>query len=744
MQYKSKILVIILLLFSNHSIASSFNSNLDSLINNFPSGDSVLLQLKPNIDSIMTEANNSGDDELKSKAFLTRGLYHYNKREYSKSLWDFKKAYNYLKKSSNLKLLANIEYNLAKSYNRLNRRDSAIIFFKKSAANYKKAGDINKYGLQLNNTGLMFWIGTQYDSAIAYYQKALEVRKRIGDKDQLSTTLNNMGTIYYQWGAYSRAFEYYIQAMDYAKQLNNLRALSLYHTNIGLVYKDLGNFAEAKEYFINAIKYAEKANDIEAFGYAHNSLGDLFIEDKPDSAIEHFNLALSKYTDIDFISGSIIAYVGLGKAYLEKGEIDKAQKYFQMVLDESKRRDILLRIAEAYKYLGVVEEKKGNYSQAEKYYRRCIQLSKERSLKPFLRDAHKLLSELKAKQGNYPQAYEELQNYLTVRDMIENEAEGQKFRDLESRLKFEEYRNEIERERLLSEKRQQYINTLIIFVSIILVFVLALIRLNRKLRTTNKELREKNQLVIEQSSELEKKNEELKTLNKTKEKFFSIIAHDLKNPFFGLINYTDMLLKNFNTFTEEEVKEILKNTNNLAKNTFQLLENLLYLSSVRTGKIEYAPENCKINSLVNDSLNLYKQQIEEKEIKVNVNASQEHFAFVDKNMISLVIRNLIHNAIKFVNKKGTIKITIFEDDNKVCTAIQDNGIGMDKETLEQLFSPAGTKSNRGTSGEKGTGLGVLLCKEFVTINKGEIRVDSELGVGTKFVVCLPKSEVNSQ
>ncbi|MBE9468126.1 MAG: PAS domain-containing protein [Bacteroidetes bacterium] len=238
--------------------------------------------------------------------------------------------------------------------------------------------------------------------------------------------------------------------------------------------------------------------------------------------------------------------------------------------------------------------------------------------------------------------------------------------------------------------------------------------------------------------EILKKNEErLKELNATKDKFFSIIAHDLINPMGNILNLSELLSEKFSDYNDEQKNEFIKNINETSKHTYNLLLNLLEWSRTQTNRIKFAPQIFSIDEIVINNFDLMKSVAEAKNISLISNLNPDHKIFADKNMITTVMRNLISNAIKF-NQNGKITISSFKEDENIKISVIDTGLGIKKENLNKLFRIEENFSTKGTSGEKGTGLGLILCKEFVEKNSGKIWVESEVGKGSKFIITLKK------
>ena len=250
------------------------------------------------------------------------------------------------------------------------------------------------------------------------------------------------------------------------------------------------------------------------------------------------------------------------------------------------------------------------------------------------------------------------------------------------------------------------------------------------------DLKKAKKTISQQKEELENHREQLKALNVSKDKFFSIIAHDLRNPIAGFLNLTEVLTNNFDVFSEKESKEFIGAMNQASKQLYNLLENLLQWSRSQTGNITYEPKFVYVRKMIDNTIDTLMINIENKSIKININVNEKTLVFVDENMITTVIRNLISNAIKFTHPKGLISIRCVKKDEQVELSVIDNGVGIKKEDQEKLFRIDQHLTTQGTSEERGTGLGLILCKEFVERNGGKIWVESELNKGSSFKLTL--------
>jgi len=256
-----------------------------------------------------------------------------------------------------------------------------------------------------------------------------------------------------------------------------------------------------------------------------------------------------------------------------------------------------------------------------------------------------------------------------------------------------------------------------------------------------KELLEK--LVVERTTEIQSKNELLKDLNSTKDKLFSIISHDLRSPFSAILGFQDLLYDNYENFSDVERKEMLGQLQNTTKQIYELLENLLNWAKIQSDTIYHQPIRFNAKQVINEKFDLYKNIAEAKKIQLSFQISDELFAFADVNLLDTILRNLISNAIKFTHIGGTIIVSASQNHKLIEISVTDSGTGMNQEQIDNLYSFEKNPSKHGTNGEKGSGLGLILCKELVEKNGGTIWVKSEPGKGSRFSFTVPSASIES-
>jgi len=236
---------------------------------------------------------------------------------------------------------------------------------------------------------------------------------------------------------------------------------------------------------------------------------------------------------------------------------------------------------------------------------------------------------------------------------------------------------------------------------------------------------------------VEVRTQELEKANATKDKFFSIIAYDLKNSFNGLLGYSDILLSDFDRFPDEEKKTIVSAIRQVSEGTYKLLQNLLDWARVQTGNIQFVIEDFDLKAFISDELNLQIELAAKKGITIEFDSTHDVNVKADKNMLLTILRNIFSNAIKFSKKDSKITIKLDSNDKFGIVTVTDNGVGISPENIQKIFKVNGNYKTHGTDNEEGTGLGLILCKEFILKNNGDITLVSDLGKGTTVTFQLP-------
>lgn len=352
-----------------------------------------------------------------------------------------------------------------------------------------------------------------------------------------------------------------------------------------------------------------------------------------------------------------------------------------------------------------------------------------------MREAHFKLSKIYKLNNNFEGALEEYTKYISINESIDNIEVKENFGKLQLEYEAETKQKENELLKIKNEaqnfeleKNNMYKMVFIGFSIFGLVAFFSIYSRYNLSKKTQIMLREKNKKIQIQSKKLGK-------LVNTKDKLFSIIAHDLKNPFQSLQGYSDLLKTDFDKLSDEEKFDYINNISKITKQSSSLLDNLLQWSKIQRGDIKYHPKKLNLKEIVKETIELSNLTAKAKEINIECEIQKNVIAYSEQNIIKTVLRNLLSNAIKFSPEKSIIKIFTEERKYDIKLSVKDNGVGIKKELINNIFNFENT--TLGTAKEKGTGLGLVLCKELVESYNGKLTVESEVNKGSTFSFTIP-------
>ncbi|MBL7972755.1 MAG: tetratricopeptide repeat-containing sensor histidine kinase, partial [Prolixibacteraceae bacterium] len=391
---------------------------------------------------------------------------------------------------------------------------------------------------------------------------------------------------------------------------------------------------------------------------------------------------------------------------------------------------------------GDVFIKQGRYREAAKAYLESLQLSQHFN-KGF--EAKKIiygkLSKTYELMGDYKSALKYHTFFAQYSDSLNKKEKYEQLINVEKKYETEKKENEIIQLQAKQEltdvqlrKNKQLKQLAFITASLLLIFAFfVLMKYLDKLKS--------NQLLKLKNQQIEESEQELRRLNAAKNKFFSIIAHDLKNPLHNVMGYSYLLSKDYDNFSEKERKKFAADINQSTNNIFRLLQNLLEWAKTQTGALNFSPMEIEFKRILENSFSVLRPLAQQKSIEVKFSLTDDLKLYADPQMIETVLRNLINNAIKFTPENGSIEISAQSAGDYVRVNITDSGIGIAGEDVENLFRIDSKVKRKGTNNEDGSGLGLIICKEFIDKNNGTISVTSTPGEGSSFSFTLPAKAI---
>ncbi|NCC72355.1 MAG: sensor histidine kinase [Sphingobacteriia bacterium] len=595
--------------------------------------------------------------------------------------------------------------------------------------------------------------------SLEFSEEAINLADSLNQKPQLGKALQLNATAWKKWGDPVHAIEQLNKAADIFSDLHLDKELSWCYLELGEAYRATGNYSTACTVLYKALPLVINQNDNKGLAYGYNRLAAIYFEifvnnpvlrkifDEeqitPDTlAFLRSNYPVLKNTEdslnitlrlsdsiatLYHISDIVISGKNIEAAYYHTiNEMTEAlgiyHELIQIIGEENYHPDlplILINTGWLYRRLSQID-------QAIKYGEKALELSSQYSVITYIRMANELLHGLYTEKGDYEKAYHSLFAYTETMHKMYNA-------DMELKIRKILVEQKATQNELLLQQRKKHFNQ-IITVSILIIFLLVffsliLIAQIRKQRKLLKKLNEQNIIISAQ-------NQELALTNAEKDKFFSIIAHDLKSPFTAMIGFSELLIEEIKEKNYDILGEYADMVHKSSNQAFNLLTNLLEWSRSKTGRIKFSPETFSLGELAAETIALANHSAIQKEITIENHVTENIEVFADRAMIHTVLRNLLSNAVKFTCKGGRVILSAITENNQITVKVSDNGVGMSKQQLSGLFNISQSQSQPGTMNEKGTGLGLILTKEFIEKHHGSIQVESEPDHGTTFTFTL--------
>jgi signal transduction histidine kinase len=577
-----------------------------------------------------------------------------------------------------------------------------------------------------------------FNNAIKHYEKAIPLFQQLKDTMGMADCFRYIGISNFNMSKSQEAITSYLEGLKLTKRNQDFTAELL--GNIGLVHNEMDNFTEAIKYFRQALSINQSIRDTASMAVNYDCLGATYSRlKKSDSSLVNYHKALRFFKKIRKDDRYAVSLSNMGWILQQYPDsLNKAINYFNQAW--SKFQELGWVYYEPNIQFGIANilGKQGKLDESIAAYKKSIELANKYKREFFLKtQLYQGLTELYQQKGDYKHALEAHLVFSQYNDSAVQKEKFERIATLEKQYETEKKQNEINQlqaKHILTDIQLQKNKQLKMlgFVTASLLLVLILFVLNRYLdkAKSNKLLESKNRMI-------EKSENELKLLNASKNKFFSIIAHDLKNPFHTVMGYSYLLSKDYNNFTEEERRKFADDIHHSTNNIFRLLQNLLEWSRSQTGRLTFTPREIELKLVVDSSVSVLRSLADQKNIRIEMNFDDNLMLFADPQMIETVLRNLVNNAIKFTPENGLIQVAATQTDGQITICVKDSGIGISQEDAQTLFKIDSTVKRKGTNNEDGSGLGLILCREFIAKNNGTIWVSSAAGEGSSFFFTVP-------
>jgi signal transduction histidine kinase/predicted negative regulator of RcsB-dependent stress response len=572
----------------------------------------------------------------------------------------------------------------------------------------------------------------EYNRAIDYYKKALQLAREIDNTGHLLRTLNNLAGEYAYIGDYAKALSGFLEGIALAEEADHKEMLSIMNENIANLYASQKDYDHSLEFFKKVIKInIEVGNEIDIAETLSN-LASLYADmGNMDYAMFNINKGIAIFEKRKIDDWLAFAYEIKGKIYLNQKNYKWALYWYKQsemihkkIDDERGKIDLYNGMAEAY--LGMKMD-----SLSQHFAIQAFEISDRIRFMEGMQKCAKTLFTINKNKRNYKVALEYHELFQRLSDTLSRNENKMSLTLLKTKMEYDKQKKALmEKNDEALAKQERFINMTLIALLIFIVVTLLVHRAQKIQKKLNLELKAKKEI-------LEVREKELSENIDTKNKLFSIIGHDLRGPI-GALQGILNLFKDKEITNDEFLGFIPKLTDDVNHISFTL-NNLLSWGQTQMNGAVTKPATLALETLVVENINLLSEVAKNKTIRIKNEIGANVLVWSDSNQIDIVIRNLISNALKFTPDNGRITLRAEEQKEHWRIAIQDNGVGMDKPTLEKLFSKTSNVTTYGTNNEKGTGLGLSLCKEMLEKNNGKIWVESTPRIGSCFYFTLPKA-----
>ncbi len=575
-----------------------------------------------------------------------------------------------------------------------------------------------------------------YTTALKFDNLRLTISVNDNDSTQIAGALNNVGDDFFGLGEFDESYYYFTQSYRVASAIRDSVRMAVSLLNVGSVLKELGQYENAVNHLQLSQKISEKFRNNHGEAYYLDEMGDIYLKQEDFAKAEEFllkSLTLTRAQKLNDLEPRTLS--SLANLYFDKNDLERASLYYDTVFYLHAKTQNAFGQGESNLGKGKVLLKQGKFKEALSLIDKTFLSAQEIKARTLEISCLEVLATLYEQQGDYKKSltyykqYQSLQDSLFSQDMLDKLFQDQ--------LRFATETKDSEISALSKartaqdeEMRQQDLLTNILVV----VSALSAILLFTVYRSGTRRKRI-NELLLEHQQEIKKRSVELEQLNQVKDKFFSIISHDLRSPVNALGSILDLI--DSKNLTIDEFTRLTRELRVQVNHTKTLITNLLDWALLQMDNLKIQAEKINLKRIVDENAKLLSS-MHMKLVKIVNNIPETAIGFADLNMINLVFRNLILNGIKFTEDGGQITIAAEDEGDHYKISIADNGVGIRPEVQSLIFTKTTGYSTRGTANEKGTGLGLILCKEFVERNGGQIWLESEMGKGSTFYFTIKK------
>ena len=603
----------------------------------------------------------------------------------------------------------------------------------------KRAGDAEGRAKSLKTLALTHLTRTNdYEVAMDLLIQCLAIEDSLDLQEQRIFTYLAMAKVFEEVGNFNKSEQLLEQAKAFNATIKNLYVEVLILNELGKIKASMGKMLEAFRDYESVLKYKEFIENPKAEAKALFNIAQIYSTQKIyNRALQTHRRALFIRRAINDKSKEALSLNEIGELYRQMKNDGRALANHRLALKIRKSLDDKRGVSESYNNIGIIYYQQKRYNEAINNLTAGLQAALESQTLVQQQKSYDYLSLCHKELDEYDLALMKREQFVVVSDFIQNQTNDQRLLESQNRYVIDTKQSKIDALEADREKRDQQLsrqknlrNFLIAVIGLGIVIVALVWNLYKVKQRTNTDLEIINEKVKSQ-------NAQLQDLNATKDKFFSIIGHDLKGPLNSLTSFSGLLINHVESLSRDEIQILAKDLDKSLKNLYALLNNLLDWSRSQTGNIEFTTETFDIGSLLKENRELLFAQAQNKKIGFLEEMNGRVAVKAHRHSLNTVVRNLVSNSIKFTPEGGVIKLGVKQNHRHVLVSVADTGVGMSPDVISKLFRLDAKHTTKGTANERGTGLGLILCKDFVEKNGGKLWVESEEGRGSVFYFTVP-------
>lgn len=623
--------------------------------------------------------------------------------------------------------------------------EKSYIYSRKALVLSEEIGFVSGKADALHNLGDYFALTGDIKKSMDYYNYSGMFYRIINDNEGLGKTYSSIARVKNWQGKFDEAIRYGFIALKRFQSVKNVGGEAKAYNIIGIAYDQSGQTQKAKKYYHKSFNLFAQVEDIGGMGNILNNLAIIAgKEENYEESLNLFNqsLKLNRSIHNSVLQTKILNNIGI--IHKNTNNFREAEKSFKEAIEINIETNNTRSLMFSYINMASLYFETDKLQQSLYYLKKTCEIAEHSNSLPEMAECYAKYSEIYEKMGNFKLALDYQRKFKETDDMLKNESMLLNIQRSEEQIELESNKNELILQKknneiltLQLEKSSWFKNFILgILIAVIAFLIMFIIQYRSKLKSGEYLAKLNNELSITNTRLIESEAK-IKEWNATRDKFFSIISHDLRNPMASLVSFVRIMNRDFDTMDREEIKQLLSDMKLSIEKAQDLLENLLVWTKTQTGKIVYKPEKFNFYDAVQENVHLFQGVLTQKQISLSIFVENPSFMYGDFNMIKTVLRNLMSNALKFTKPMGNIKVSCNHNGQHTIFKVIDDGVGMTQEEISLLFTPGGQKSKHGTADEKGTGIGLLICREFVDKHKGHIEVLSTPENGSEFCVYLP-------